>query len=117
MSKPAKLSFKTFRVKALVLVVQIGDSNPASDRFRAICRTNAFSSCPNWALAKLTFFQPVDQLMEIKNDMGPVTDEYSILGIQTLLFQCLELLKERWDMYDTAATNEVDTGGIDKAWR
>lgn len=73
----------------------------------------------NVSTTELNLLKTVDQLVDIKDDMRPVRDEYPVGGIQAVLVQSLEFLEEAGNVDDATAADDVDaarvheTGGED----
>lgn len=53
--------------------------------------------------------------MDVEDDMGPIGDVNSSIGIEPMLLQRLEFFKEAGHVDDAAATDDIDAIGVDEA--
>lgn len=86
---------------------------PASGNQQRMAAGGRGMSLTNETAPQLDFFQAINQLVYIEDDVGPVRDEDAAFSLQAMLLQRLEFVEEARDVDDTAAPNDIDAAGID----
>jgi hypothetical protein len=73
------------------------------------------SSCANQTTLQLPLLQSIDLLVQVQNDVGTVTDVKSVISLDAMGLEIIELLEEGWNVDDGAGSNEVDAALVDEA--
>lgn len=72
----------------------------------------------NVSSTKLNLLKAIHQLVNIKDNVGPVGDVDSVRGVEAVLVQCLQLLKEAGHVDNTTAADNVDAVRVDETrWK
>lgn len=64
--------------------------------------------------AELLLLESINALVEVQDNVGAVGDEQSILGLDAVSLELLELLEEAWNVNNGSGTDEVDAGLVDE---
>lgn len=74
-----------------------------------------FSGGANLSSAKLALLESINALVEVQDNVGAVGDEQSVLGLDAMSLELLELLEEAWNVNNGSGTDEVDAGLVDES--
>ena len=96
------------------VVKEMVDAKARSGCFARVGRANALLGGADTGSTKLDLFQSVDDLMEIKDEVGTVGDEKAASAVQPLALESLELFEERGDMDDNARSNKTSACRVDE---
>lgn len=92
------------------LVVPESELSALLPGFSYRVRTNVSST-------KLNLLKAIHQLVNIEDNVCPIRDVYSVLGVQTVFVQCLQFLEEAGYVNDATATDDVDAVRVDETGR